>query len=103
MSAAPPPPPAAPPPGPVEQELADEAFRLDLEDQDSLEASAEGALVPGDFPEVEATNELAQYAKQIAGAVIADKTRTNYIRVAQSYIIFTRASHPDFNPQSKNE
>ncbi|KAJ7235411.1 hypothetical protein C8J57DRAFT_1530846 [Mycena rebaudengoi] len=67
---------------PTEDELAAEALRNWLEEEDSLEDQIDILIKEAiqDFPDEDDRDEAAKYAAEIARAVITDKTRHGHLR-----------------------
>ncbi|KAJ7291741.1 hypothetical protein C8J57DRAFT_1492205 [Mycena rebaudengoi] len=84
---------------PTEDELAAEALRNWLEEEDSLEDQIDILIKEAiqDFPDEDDRNEAAKYAAEIARAVITDKTRHGHLRIVKAYIAFHMRKNPKWD------
>ncbi|KAJ7824406.1 hypothetical protein B0H14DRAFT_2597296 [Mycena olivaceomarginata] len=85
---------------PTEEDLAAEAHKIDLEEEDSLTLADQiDALINEavqDFPDEDDIDSAAKYAAEIARAVIKDKTREGHLRIVKHYIAFHMRKNPEW-------
>ncbi|KAJ7453221.1 hypothetical protein FB451DRAFT_1050494, partial [Mycena latifolia] len=82
-------------------QLSEEAFKIWLEEEDSLSHQIDGIISESmkDFPEDDNVDDAARYAAEIARAVITDKTRGGHLRIAKAYIACHKRKDPNWDPK----